>query len=234
MATISFGGGVTDIRGSIGGTTYSRNRNGAYARARTSPVNPNTAKQTNIRERFGFLATQWSQLTAAQRLAWDTLGSQIIRLNRLGQPYTLSGQQAYNSVNQTRGSFDLLPVATPPALSAYPANPYGTWTVDPAPTDDVSFQFTTAPGDDVRYLVYAAAPTRPGVAYLSDSAYKLMGAFTIASGDADINITEAWESTFGELDPELAGAKCSFRIAGVSNTFIRNTPIRYDVFASAS
>lgn len=234
MATIAFGGGVSDIRGSIGGTTFSRNRNGAYARARTQPINPGTSKQTEIRERFGFLATQWSELTAAQRLSWDVLGSQIVRLNRLGQPYTLSGQQAYNSVNQVRGSFGLLPTATPPALSAYPQQPFGGFVVDPSPADVVQFQWSTVPDADQLYLVYGAAPARPGINYFSDSAYKLLGAFT-TDGDADtFDVTDAWEAAFGELDSALAGAKCSFKIAAVSQTYIRNAAIRYDTFALAS
>jgi len=234
MATIAFGGGVSDIRGSIGGTTFSRNRNGAYARARTQPINPGTSKQTEIRERFGFLATQWSELTAAQRLSWDTLGSQIVRLNRLGQPYTLSGQQAYNSVNQVRGSFGELPTPTPPALSPYPQQPFGLFTVDPSPADVVAFTWSSIPAANQLYLVYAAAPARPGINYFSDSAYKLLAGFSTDGDSGVFDVTDAWEAAFGELDGALAGAKCSFRIAAVSQTFIRNSPIRYDTFALAS
>jgi len=39
MALIRFGGGIVQMLGSIGGTTFARNASGNYARARTTPAN---------------------------------------------------------------------------------------------------------------------------------------------------------------------------------------------------
>ncbi|GAI01350.1 unnamed protein product, partial [marine sediment metagenome] len=45
MALIKYGGGIVQISGSIAGTVFARNKMGNYARPRTKPVNPRTARQ---------------------------------------------------------------------------------------------------------------------------------------------------------------------------------------------
>lgn len=89
---VKFGGGIIGASGSIAGNTYSRNRFGAYVRARTKPVNPNTARQSAVRARIAFLSEEWSDvLTAPQRLAWETYAAAIGWTNRLGEVVHLTG-----------------------------------------------------------------------------------------------------------------------------------------------
>ena len=88
--------------GSQGNTTASHNRFGSYLRNRTIPVNPNTAHQQLSRELTGQLASDYRDLTPAQRVGWAALGEQIVRLDGLGQPYTLTGIQAFVMVNRFR------------------------------------------------------------------------------------------------------------------------------------
>lgn len=103
MALIKFGGGIVGMAGSIAGTTFSRNRYGAYARARTKPVNPNTAAQQTIRAALAFLTDRWSNtLTAAQRTAWNLYGSNVVMTNRLGESMNLSGFNHYVRSNMPR------------------------------------------------------------------------------------------------------------------------------------
>ena len=94
---------VTQVSGSIGGTTYSHNTAGMYRRARSIPVNPNTAAQQAVRNSFTTLALAWSQtLTQTQRDAWDNYASLTPITGKLGDPLTLSGQQMYIRCNATR------------------------------------------------------------------------------------------------------------------------------------
>ncbi|MCK5617004.1 hypothetical protein KAR91_84865 [Candidatus Pacearchaeota archaeon] len=96
MALLKFGGGIIEMRGSIAGNTYSRNRYGAYARARTKPVNPNTGLQQAVRAAMAFLTDRWSNtLTAAQRTAWNLYGSNVVMTNKLGESINLSGFNHY-------------------------------------------------------------------------------------------------------------------------------------------
>lgn len=92
MALVKLGGGVVGISGSIAGNTFARNRFGSYIRARTKPINPQSARQTVARARIGFLAEEWSDvLTAAQRQAWETYAASIGWTNRLGEVVHLTG-----------------------------------------------------------------------------------------------------------------------------------------------
>ena len=93
---VRYGGGVLDASGSVGGQTHARNRFGPYVRARTKPVNPNTARQQAVRAAIANLADRWSQiLTAAQRVAWNLYANSVVMKNRLGQDIHLTGFNHY-------------------------------------------------------------------------------------------------------------------------------------------
>lgn len=104
MVQLRFGSMITEARGSIAGTTYSRNRFGAYARARTVPVNPNSTRQLAARARMAFLAEQWREtpMTDAKRGAWATYASGIDATNKLGEDITLTGFNAFMMSNAVR------------------------------------------------------------------------------------------------------------------------------------
>lgn len=94
---IKYGGGIVDARGSVAGNTFSRNRYGAYIRARVTPVNPQSERQTNARAIVASLAEQWreSPMTAADRIAWGVYAASINAVNKLGEDITLTGFNAF-------------------------------------------------------------------------------------------------------------------------------------------
>lgn len=86
----------TQISGSIGGTTWSRNRFGAYKRGRSMPVNPRTARQVAVRNAVRSLAIAWQiDLSQAQRDGWDQYGANVNWTNALGQSVNLTGLNHY-------------------------------------------------------------------------------------------------------------------------------------------
>lgn len=86
----------SEVRGSIGGTTYARNRYGAYARNRTVPVNPRTDAQQAIRAAMATAAIVWKSLTDGERTLWNNYAAATPVTNRLGETIYLSGQAMYN------------------------------------------------------------------------------------------------------------------------------------------
>jgi len=92
MALIKFGGGITQMSGSIAGNTFARNRYGNYVRSRTKPVNPNSTAQGLARSAVGLLAQAWrTDLSVAQRSAWKTYADAVAMKNKLGETTYMSG-----------------------------------------------------------------------------------------------------------------------------------------------
>lgn len=93
----------TQTSGSIGGSTFSRNRGGLYIRARASPVNPNTPQQQVVRADFAQLASRWSGLLSqVQRDAWDLYALNVLLPDRLGEPRNAGGLGMYQRSNIPR------------------------------------------------------------------------------------------------------------------------------------
>lgn len=103
MAGVLYGGGVVGISGSIGGSTFARNRSGPYIRPRTKPINPNSEKQVKIRSIIAYLCEVWSDiLTGDQRDAWGVYASNVAMKGKFGQTIHLSGFNHYIRSNAIR------------------------------------------------------------------------------------------------------------------------------------
>ena len=103
MALVKYGGGIVQMSGSIAGNTFARNRYGNYARARTKPINPQSAGQSSIRNTLSALVEAWNdELSAAQRAAWGLYASSVSMTNKLGEVIKLSGFNHYVRSNSIR------------------------------------------------------------------------------------------------------------------------------------
>jgi hypothetical protein len=112
VATIKLGAIASDIRGSIGGTVFSRNGGGAYAKARTKGTDPNTALQQVMRGIMSGMIGAWAALTAAVRADWAVYARQVPFINRLGDAINLSG---YNMFVRTKSICELIGATMPAA-----------------------------------------------------------------------------------------------------------------------
>lgn len=122
MALVKYGGGIIQMSGSLAGNTYARNRSGNYVRARTKPVNPNTARQVTIRAAMAFLTDRWAAtLTANQRTAWNLYASNVNMLNKLGETIKLSGFNHYLRSNIIAKMISLTIIDDGPVVFEIPA-----------------------------------------------------------------------------------------------------------------
>lgn len=183
---VQYGGGILDARGSIGGQTASRNRFGNYLRARTTPVNPGTGRQSLIRSCVQDLSQRWSGvLTQAQRNLWEVYAANITRVNKLGAQIKLTGfnhfirsntvrlQSAHNTVHD--GPID---------LTLPPGDPVFACAVDEA-NQQISVAYNPAldwnDQDFGRMYVFMSLPHAAGVNFIGGP-YRLAGAFTGVQG----------------------------------------------------
>jgi hypothetical protein len=109
---------VGQLSGKAGNTVASHSKTGSYLRTRVVPTNPRSARQTLVRNDVQELSQSWKNLTDAQRAGWDGLGAQSGKVNKQGQAYTLSGFQAYLSININLRQLGAADVQTAPALGA--------------------------------------------------------------------------------------------------------------------
>lgn len=108
---------VTQASGSVGGTTFARNRGGMYMRARAVPTNPNSPQQQAVRGALSQNVSTWGDvLTDAQRDGWDTYALNTPKIDSLGEPVNMGGLGAYNRCNVLRVVAGLARVDTPPTF----------------------------------------------------------------------------------------------------------------------
>lgn len=102
MALIRFAEGQ-QRSGAIGGSVYSHNRYGAYIRARSVPVNPNSDRQVAVRGFLQAIAIAWNNtLTQDQRDAWEVYSANVTWRNKLGDMVHLTGLAHYIRCNSPR------------------------------------------------------------------------------------------------------------------------------------
>jgi len=95
MARIKLGPAITDIAGSVGGTTFQRSRFGIPIRTKPLPLKSETPAQLKKRRLIASLQGSGQALTAAERLQWDRyidFSGQTIRRDK---SVLTSGQALY-------------------------------------------------------------------------------------------------------------------------------------------
>jgi hypothetical protein len=155
---VSFGGGVADGRGSIGGTTFSRNRYGSYARKRVTPVNPNSPWQIIARDNFRSATTAWRSLTDTNRTAWTQFANNTPVLDKLGNTIYLTGPQMYMSVTGPLRTYN----AYNAVQLSIPAQPNATGGVQPWDITSVTVDASIASGLEITVAGGGVAGTTPG------------------------------------------------------------------------
>lgn len=200
MAKIQMGGVAAQVRGSIGNTTFSRNRGGAYIRARVSGVQPRTTAQTTVRANFGNNSKAWSgTLTDAQRAAWVAFAASNPVTDIFGASITLNGVAMFVRLNQVLKQIGEPTISDPPA----------SYTVDPGP-NAVNVSATTpdqvtvnvddgSVPEGTEYYIFAAPPTAPGRSATSSQFRWLQTATFVSSVSNTIALGEAYVAKFGNF-----------------------------------
>jgi len=111
---MKFGALVVAGSGKIGGHVASKNRGGAYLRTKTTPSNPNTSYQAGARSLLASLASQWRELTEAQRLAWNGAVAQFATTDIFGDIKNPSGINLFVKLNANLANSGQAQLTSPP------------------------------------------------------------------------------------------------------------------------
>jgi len=176
MARILTPMGSAGVSGSIGGTTYARNRYGTYIRTKATPVNPNSGFQNSIRSKFSSLCAAWGLLTSAQRLAWETYAGNTPMTDVFGQPMWHTGRNWFIGNNTLRLQAGLSVVSDGPTTFGLP----GLTLPVPAFTegDPISVAFTNTDdwaGEVGGALLLFATDAKPATVNFCKGPYRYAG-----------------------------------------------------------
>ena len=105
MARVTYGSGITELAGSIGGVTYQKNASGNIAKLRSNPIVNPTSRQAVHQNNMAKLVAFWPTLSQADKDLWNDLAAAHLHTTPWGREKTLSGYQWFLSVNLYRMQF---------------------------------------------------------------------------------------------------------------------------------
>ena len=209
----------SEIRGSVNGVTYARNRFGLYVRSKASPVQPRTPAQSERRAQLTVLSQRWRTLNEGIRAEWRALADELTRSDALGLTYRLSGLQAYLQFNLWRALLQLAPQDNPPAQLDAPS-PIAITAVNVDPGDElmgVAFSPTPYAG---AIALWATAPFSRGINFVAPSRYRIVEVIRPAAFGGTItspqSFGDAYTEKFGIPIGELAGKRIAVALTPVS------------------
>jgi hypothetical protein len=205
--------GITDMKGTSGGSSIQGAKGGAILRRRVVPTNVRSNAQVTQRAAFSQQAQAWRALTEAQRDAWRTWAKSGEKTFKtlLGDTFQGSGSQAYAAVNNSIIAAWGSPISSPPLLGSL-----GDTVLESAsasvtgPSLEVGLSGAVADGEAL--VIFATAGGSPG----KGRATNLKKVFVATSGDgASIEMQGDYSSAFGAL---AAGTKIFIEAKLVSQT----------------
>ncbi len=181
MALIRFAEGQ-QRSGSIGATVYSHNRSGAYIRARSIPVNPNTARQVAVRNIVRSLSIAWQTvLTQAERDAWNVYAANVDWTNHLGDSIILTGLNHYIRCNTPRLQIGATRIDAAPVIFTLATAELALAVTASALTQDLTVGYDDtaawANEDGGFQAVYSGLPQNDGIAFFK-APFRLAGSIT--------------------------------------------------------
>lgn len=216
MALIKLGNAVQDARGSLNGTTFSRNKGGAYIRTKVSPVQPKTPKQLAVRALFAANSKAWSGLlTDTQRQGWTAFAQTYPYVNVFGDSSVLTGLAMFMAKNQVLTFIDQPQITDAPPDNSVTAIPIATGASASAGAD--TFVFDTDAQSalaDTKYYVFAT-PQLPAGVTPGENRYRYISDIAPTAAATSRDISTPYIANFGTL---VEGQVIGLIVAQVSIT----------------
>ncbi|MEI6122700.1 MAG: hypothetical protein WCQ95_03660 [Bacteroidota bacterium] len=201
MASIKYSALISEMRGKLNGSVFSRNHYAAYVRNKVTPTNPRTVRQQEIRSVFANLSSQWRSLTQEQRNAWNTAVAEFLRTNIFGDSYKPSGINLFIRLNMNLYNIQHNMINMPPKPA--PVDLIKIVTIKIDAINDIFFVIiqTTIP---IRHfpVVSVTRPLSPGINFVKSEFRMIKFSFSTVFGHPDqyeIGLGPQYKSKFGSL-----------------------------------
>jgi len=204
MAKVQFGGGVSNIQGSVAGNTFTRTKGGPALRNKVKPNNPATVAQLEQRSRMGRLSAAWRTLTDEQREAWGTDAKTFQKKGVCGNNIELTGHQNFVRVNAMREeNGDSTAQATLPGIPEWLADLFGASTdlVLDISASEIKIPLGTGALENAQITIWGCGPRSAGVMANKGAMAKIkvitLDATDITNGE--VNVFSEYTAKYGAL-----------------------------------
>jgi hypothetical protein len=197
MARIIYSGLVTEIKGSIGGTTFQSNAYGYTIKNKSRQKKPKTVLQ-NQKKVFLTAASQaWRGLSQAQRDGWNAWAASNPQYAKNNPSAVLSGFAVFARVHfqYFLGTDDITNVITVPSYSIEALNPITFELENDTGTLDLNLtpSLTTY---NLRVNIFISQPFKPSVNFVG-SRVRFVDSLVVDSDS--LNITNEYTSLYGDV-----------------------------------
>jgi hypothetical protein len=213
MAVITPSALISEIRGSVGDQTFSKNRYGAYVKAKLVQTVTNTAEQIAVRDELADGVEEWQNLSQADQNKWMQYANSNLLSGRISRKYKRSGYNEFLSRWQNRialgsGSTSFEPL---PKVRLFPVIKNVT-----VGTTQIDLEIDTLkPIGNCEIAVYATPPISPGINYIRPSYYRLIGVITPSAQVSTSNVYTAYNTKYGLTSGDI-GKKIGIAIRAIN------------------
>jgi len=193
VAKVLYSALISELVGSISGTTFQRNRSGSIARKKPTGLKRFSPKQSIKQTTVGKYVQQWNLLSLSEQLQWDTFADANPKKNIFNQTKILSGFNYFFSINENRNLVGESLLVSPPLYDLPFAVPlYSSY------WDNSSMKLflgSYVPDSDVVFMVLGSQPLK-ATSTSNRRFYRLISQFD-ADGITELDIKSDWENYFG-------------------------------------
>lgn len=215
MAIIQLGSLISNIKGSIGGVTFSNVRGGTVAKSRLTGKRIPTTSQSNALNNSKIITNAWNNLTAEQKQVFNDYALANEFTDRYGNTKSITGYAWFKMLCWASYFLDATLLTSPPAYSTPAALPALTVVCD---VDSIVCTWATSINTATTGLLfYTSPPVRQGAGLVRGS----LRLTDISSLDysSSFNITTAWQNAHGLVWENLT-------VLGVFNIFVFAVPVK--------
>lgn len=235
MALIKLGGLAQDVRGTLNGNVFSRNRGGAYIRTKVSPVQPVSSFASAARAMFAALSQSWStNLTDVERAAWEAFAAVHPFVNVFGDSIILNGISFYQSVNRRLLQMGLEELTTPPATFDVPDIISVTVSMQADDVGNISMPIEIGRALDPDEVIYVfATPPILGARAVQKNMYRLINSTTTGGFITPTDIGLYYADRFADVTV-LNGSRVGVYVQAVNTvTGAASAPVHTEIIATA-
>ena len=167
MAIVALGSLISEIRGSVGGVTFSNSKSGIVAKLRVTGKISGTQKQYVKRQTLQNFNNSYRELTEVNKVLWQNYADTYTKTNMFGNNRTLSGINWYITTNYFR-ELSGASILTEPPTHTLP-NSAPEFSISGTGGNLVIQLAVYTPGTDEKILIYITKPNNKAAVSMNSS-----------------------------------------------------------------